>query len=533
VNVRVLTRAFGLLAVAALLLGAPAGAGQAAGERLAWSQPAVISSGPDGWFPDVAADDRGRVHVVWQGSLPEVASENSPAAGSAGGELSIKDVSALYYARWDGKSWSRPRDIALIAPQGHALRSSLAVDLADRLHLIYKGLGRLTPESLGQEDLWHTVVPGDRGGELSAWQPPVRLTHGPQGYYSDLAVDSHGVLHVIWTESARGSWGIYYSRSTDGGATWSDRMPLEGSGFVWWYRPQLTIDRADRLHVVWELTDAKHLEDTRQTVYALSRDGGRTWTRTTFDGGLESPAGSTSSGGGPQQPVVGVDGAGTIVLVYRDPNTSQVVYRRSADGESWSGATALPGVRLGVVRPHDVYTTATDAAGHVHLVLVGYPPNSDVMSLMHTEWDGQSWSAASTIVSAPPFPEYPRLTVSEGNRLHLVWFDGDKVGIDRLPTGIRYSTALTSAPRVIRPLVTAPSLPRAAATPVAAPSLGDVTAPIRPVRSWAATSEVTQTWLTRAMARPSFPVVAALGAVAGLLVVVAAVHLASSDTRGG
>ena len=35
------------------------------------------------------------------------------------------------------------------------------VDASDRLHLIFKGLGRLVPDALGQEDLWHTVVSGD------------------------------------------------------------------------------------------------------------------------------------------------------------------------------------------------------------------------------------------------------------------------------------------------------------------------------------------------------------------------------------
>src|SRR5204862_3245038 len=107
-----------------------------------------------------------------QGSFPDVAGSIADAAGVEPAQPSAKNISALYYAFWDGKGWSKPRDIALISPEGHALRSSLVVDPADQLHLIYKGLGRLIPDSLGQEDLWHTVVAGDRGPELAAWQPP-------------------------------------------------------------------------------------------------------------------------------------------------------------------------------------------------------------------------------------------------------------------------------------------------------------------------------------------------------------------------
>jgi hypothetical protein len=526
VKARWLARLSGLLAVAALLVG-PTGVGQAAGP-IAWSEPVVVSPPPDGWFPDVAADDRGRVHVVWQGSFPDV-------AGSIGTEptqLTAKNISALYYAFSDGKGWSTPRDIALIAPEGHALRSSLTVDAADQLHLIYKGLGRLIPDSLGQEDLWHTVVAGDRGQELAAWQPPVRLTRSTQGYYSDIAIDSKGVVHAIWTESARESWGLYYARSTDGGATWSRRVPLEESGFVWWYRPQMLIDKADRIHVVWELTDTKHLADTRKAVYAISRDGGASWTRTTFDGVPENPS-AGMPGGGPQQPAIGVDGSGTILMIYRDPNDSQILFRRSGDGEKWSDPTPLPGIRAGVPRPYDVYATATDSAGHVHLAVVGYPTESEVMSMLYLEWNGGSWSPASVVVSAPPFPEYPRFAISQGNRLHLVWFDGDKSSIDRRPTGIRYTTGLTAAPTVIKPLAAAPEGRRAVATAVPSPAASPAVATARPARSWADSAESGSSWLERAMTQPNFAVAASLAAVAGLLTVVVVARAAAAGVREG
>src|SRR5204863_723735 len=106
------------------------------------------------------------------------------------------------------------------------------------------------------------------------------------------------------------------------------------------------------------------------------------------------------------------------------------------------------------------------------------------------------------------------------NRLHLVWFDGDRASIDRLPTGIRYSTALTSAPRVIRPLVAAPPTRRATAPPTPAPTPSQVAAPTRQARSWADSAEVDSSWLGRAMERPTFPILAAMAAVAGLLAVV-------------
>jgi hypothetical protein len=91
---------------------------------------------------------------------------------------------------------------------------------------------------------------------------------------------------------------------------------------------------------------------------------------------------------------------------------------------------------------------ATDSAGHVHLVLVGYPGNAQVMSLLHSEWDGNDWLAPTTITNSPPYPEYPRIAIGKGNVLNVVWFAGDRAGIDRVPIGVWYSTARTSAPQV-------------------------------------------------------------------------------------
>src|SRR5436309_667826 len=88
-----------------------------------WSAPIKLSVGPDGWFPTVAADDKGKVFVVWQGSVPASAQ---------------RDISALYYTAFDGKAWSPPNDIHLVSPSGIAIRSSLLFDLRGRLDLIYK-----------------------------------------------------------------------------------------------------------------------------------------------------------------------------------------------------------------------------------------------------------------------------------------------------------------------------------------------------------------------------------------------------------
>lgn len=454
--------------LALLLALDPSYPSPATADTAPWSEPVKISDETGGWFPDVAADDWGNVHVVWNSLLPEspgrdrrVSQSGKVGASTSDSLLDIQDMtSALYYSRWDGQGWSEPNDIALIGRE-HALRSALAVDITGRVHLAYKGLGTLSPEALGRstglgpEDIWYTSAPaGSRPESVTSWLPAKRISRNPQGYYSDIAIDSRGVIHLIWTESSESGWGIYYSHSTDGGASWSHRIALDGSNFVWWYRASLKVDAQDRLHVLWELTDLGRLNLPFGTavgsVYALSSDGGETWIQTKFPENPSAPV--------PQQPVVGVDGNGVILLVFREQTSDAILYRRSTDGVLWSQPEPLPGVKLGIARPYDVYDTVTDSAGRVHLVTVGYPASSNTMGLLYSEWDGQNWSIARIIAESPPFPEYPRLAVGGGNRLHAVWFGGDRESVDRNPVGIWYSTAQTSAPKVARESPTVPKL---------------------------------------------------------------------------
>jgi hypothetical protein len=145
------------------------------------------------------------------------------------------------------------------------------------------------------------------------------------------------------------------------------------------------------------------------------------------------------------------------LLVAREYGTDRINYVESADGVLWSQPRRLPGIKAGVARPYDMYDMVTDSAGHVHLVVVGYLAGSDAMRVLHTEWNGWSWSSPETITTSPPYPEYPRLALSQGNRLHVVWFGGDKPAIGRSPTGgIWYTTELTSAPQRLGLLGAAP-----------------------------------------------------------------------------
>ena len=149
---------------------------------------------------------------------------------------------------------------------------------------------------------------------------------------------------------------------------------------------------------------------------------------------------------GLQQPSVGVDGNGNVLLVARDPVSNAVTFIRRDKEHRWTEPVAIRGIEAGVARPYNSYDMVTNSAGNVHLAVAGYLPGDSDMRLLHVEWTGQAWERISVISASPPYPEFPRLALSNGNRLHVVWFGGDRPSIDREPVGVWYSSATTSAP---------------------------------------------------------------------------------------
>jgi hypothetical protein len=107
------------------------------------------------------------------------------------------------------------------------------------------------------------------------WTPVKRLTRtSGDAYDPAAAVDSSGNVHVVWsefsTESPDGQ--IYYRKSADGGATWikSQRLSWTAANSV---LPAIAVDSSDNLQVVWQDDTSGNYD----IYYTRSTDGGATW----------------------------------------------------------------------------------------------------------------------------------------------------------------------------------------------------------------------------------------------------------------
>lgn len=408
-----------------------------------WSTPQPLSPETrSNWFPDVAADAAGNVHVAWSGGV-------SAGVGSA------YDV-VYYTTSRDGQTWTEPKDIVALPSKGAVTRPSLLATTDGVLHLTFRdytiyysqaSIGSVQPNQMLPKRIISTIE---------------------NGYFSFLTNDSQNQLHVVYTDnthspSCPACFHVFHRLSQDGGLSWTpgvDITPVvNGAG-----KPKLVIKDDDSLHVVWEAGlggDLGQIPDPTTVRYSRSTDLGMTWSDF-----YEFPA----PGGRARNPTLGLDGQGQLVAAYLGLPEDVVYYQVSRDnGNSWSDPQAIPGM-LGAWSLYqgrtDGYAMASDSRGDVHLVLVGRidegqitpqptaepasgevltqtatletaatpratpTPAANALSVLHLTWDGSRWSQPEAIFTVSgDVPEWPRIAVGLGNRLHVVWFVRDEAHI--------------------------------------------------------------------------------------------------------
>jgi hypothetical protein len=434
-----------------------------------WTEPTVISALPDGvcWFPDLAVDVLGSVHVIW--------CQTTPLEGTLWEQV--------YHAHWNGESWSNPNDIVPYSLD--IVRNAIATDLAGNVHLIFGG--SVYDRNFG---LYYRKAPAGEAWSAAAWSTPHRINQGIS-YMGDIALDSQGGIHVIYDDTLHyadedepAMADIYYRHSTDGGRIWSAPInlypgPLTGSA-----RPQMEIDSKDVIHVTldegWDRLSGKG--EPAYSVYTSSADGGETWTPTTV---ITYPDSTVA------QLTVGSNGQGGVMLVWRAASRDELFYQWSTDnGHSWGAPSTIPRVFARPwSNPFGMYDMATDSAGHIHLLVIGRESQEKdaLQGVYHLVWDGDYWSVSERIfASSELYPEYPKIVVYEGNQLHAAWFTREGSVWDQdVNREVWYSRGQSPAPhQAVTPLPTPTPLPptvtpspTATITPYPTISLEDAGAP--------------------------------------------------------
>lgn len=221
-----------------------------------------------------------------------------------------------------------------------------------------------------------------------------------------IALDRSGTIYVAWTDLRNNENGdIYLSRSTDGGLTFSPNRAVYAGGAVPLGMQRgvaMAIDSIGGIHMVW--SEAKR-GDLPEMLYSRSTDGGATFSAPAFIGGA---AGVSVQ----DFPSIGIDAANNVYVAWVDDREQraktganmQVYTVRSTDRGATFGAPArASNMAGGVGGSCECCNTAmaVSPAGHVYITFRSNVKNRRDIFVARSLDRGQTFDTAIPVASEP------------------------------------------------------------------------------------------------------------------------------------
>ncbi|MFH1074160.1 MAG: IPT/TIG domain-containing protein [Candidatus Firestonebacteria bacterium] len=226
-----------------------------------------------------------------------------------------------------------------------------------------------------------------------------------------LVITSDGKLVAFYYVA---STGVYYSISSDAGATWSSAT-LIGGGSATSRFYSVWKDSSDKIYIVY-----KHSEGTYKVKLRSMTYSGGSYSFTGAETTLVTSTGDFSN----VCSVAKVPATGRIWVSYvantgTTPATTQLHTTYSDDeGATWHGDTA------GNSAVPDHYVIISGSANHSSLVIYNGNP-AIFFGGSYTRWsyfDGTVWSAYATIISLSVYNNFS-VCVTDNNYIHLAYSD--------------------------------------------------------------------------------------------------------------
>lgn len=327
-----------------------------------WSEPYRLSSlYGEASGAAMVSDDYGFVHVFWFEDGFD------------------HQRSLIYYARYDGESWSAPADIYASWPGISINALSAAVDKEGYLHLVWSE-GTSGP-------LMYSKAEISEASSARSWQEPIRIDVAAA--HLEVAVDEEGIVHVVYLDASGDQPGLYYFYTENQGKAWTYQTWLDPdipvSAVPSWL--DMAMDDEDGIHLVWSYDDlGASSAQGRWVRYTHSLDGGKTWMEHFSVDIADDEVDELAF----PNPGVVVNGE-EVHLIWAGTSMTEREHRFSLDrGQTWSETElildGLEGQAIGD-------GLATDSLDRVHFVgQIRWP-----QAIYHAVWDSGAWSDPSVV----------------------------------------------------------------------------------------------------------------------------------------
>jgi PKD domain-containing protein/K319-like protein len=240
-----------------------------------------------------------------------------------------------------------------------------------------------------------------------SFSAPTRLSNssgasvGPQ-----VAVDAAGNIYIVWVDNTAGLYDIFFSKSIDGGATFSAPKNLSNNpGFS--FDPRIAVDSHGAINIVW--TD--NSPGSSDILFSRSTDGGLT-----FSNPLNLSNDPPDSGSAQ----IAVDASGNISVVWESDNiTFGLLYTHSTDGVNFSTPLNLATNTLGSFGPQ----LALDSIGNIYVAWQDDFNSSASISFSSSTDKGATFSAPKNLSNSTGFAMDPEVAVDASGNLDVAWED--------------------------------------------------------------------------------------------------------------
>ena len=347
----------------------------------------------------MGVDGQGAISLLWEDGKGGTFFGNSINGGK---KFLLTDISRLFS---NGST-----------PQLNVSASGL-IDLSQ----LSRGMGRIGIISL---------VLTDRGTKSGT--PVLVASNASDVVFSDVAaVGAQGQIYVAWQMQSEvvPECAIMFSRSLDGGMTFSAPLNVSNNPNECGQFPQLFVDSADRVNIAW--TTVPGFSDNNGTLvnpnelfFARSTDQGATFSKPTALVGINqfTGLGDDFSGVGDPQIAVERDGAIDVVFDANTPTDMMALFARSTDG----GTTFSTPVTLatgGASTP----TVAIDGCGGINVVWAG-----TTGIFLSRSTDGSMFTTPTNLSNANQVDFNPLIVTDVKGSAFIVWEDSTDVFFQRV-----------------------------------------------------------------------------------------------------
>jgi hypothetical protein len=354
--------------------------------RPIWSPIVALSdttaSASENDMPALVTDTGGNFLALWS-------QEKADGSGAIG----------LYGATSNGTRWSRP--IALMrASDGsipnlaHLQEPALSIDEQDKVHAVWS-TGTNGPLQYSSAYARDFVLP-------QAWAPPISLPVPDQlASWPDVASDPRsGLVYVIYAVPFNEKRGVYLARSNDSGTTWLTPTLIFDAAAAQWTnvdKPRLALDvTANVLHAVWLHSVPAGGVGSQAIYYTRSTDQGATWSEPVkvIEGNVDWPRLAIPSTGQVYLAWNAAENTGQA-----DPATPLKVRGQfSMDGgQRWSPASEIAGFE----RVSGPIGLTVGGPGQMYLAAIGQGSGQETV-LLNAKWNGQAWETREPLPLGQP-----------------------------------------------------------------------------------------------------------------------------------